>query len=80
MEYIGDNFWMEKDMEKVNLFGIMDKLLMEIGLKVKKMGKEFGHHLTVIIIMDSGKIIVKMGKVIIFIHLSLNTKVNLKIS
>ena len=54
MVFIKDNMSMEKDMEKVNLHGIMDNSLKACGKMVKKMVLGPGNHQKEIIMKEIG--------------------------
>lgn len=77
MEYILDNFKEEKDMVKVNLYGLTENNLMEIGLKERKMDLAFGNHQKVIIMKVNGNKIDRVEKVITFMLEDQNIEVNL---
>ena len=79
MEYIKEHSKIIIDMERGNLYGIMDKNSMENGSMAKRMEMAYGNLQMAIIIMDNGKIIVKQDKDNLFINLHQNIKVLSKI-
>jgi hypothetical protein len=66
MVFILENFHREKETERVNLYGTMDKYLTVTGLMAKKMALEFGNHRKAIFMKVNGQIIDRKVKDVLF--------------